>query len=217
MQSLTNIKAIIFDMDGTLIDSLSVWEDSDRTFIEGLGYEYSREHSLAMKFMHFDSACDYIKETYSLELSSEEIGEQILQIVKDKYINQVPLKDGVINFLTSAKAHGIRMCVATSNKKALADATLKSHGLDPFMDFTLTSDEVGCGKESPLIFEKAAEMLGTAPTETAVFEDSIHAVRSAKSAGFRVVGVRDCQDIREFHEIEKESDFTIRSFEEIRF
>ena len=107
------------------------------------------------------------------------------------------------------------MCVATSNKKELAVGSLKAHGIMEFMEFVLTSDEVGCGKESPLIFERAAEMLGAAPAETAVFEDSIHAVKSAKEAGFYVVGVYDDFCEGEFSEIERLADRSIKSYGEI--
>ncbi len=212
---MKNIKSIIFDMDGTLLDSLSVWADSDREFINGLGYDYDSRHSLAMKKMHFDSACEYLAEAFKLELSPKEIGDRILQIVENKYLHGIDLKDGVTEFIKSAHNKGIKLCVATSNKKKLAEDALKSHGIMEYMEFVLTSDEVGCGKESPLIFERAAEILGTAAAETAIFEDSIHAVNSAKSAGFFVVGVYDPLCEEEFAEIEKAADMTIHSFSEI--
>lgn len=210
-----SVKYIIFDMDGTLLDSLSVWADSDREFLAGLGFEYDPKHSLAMKTMHFDSACEYIVKEFSLPLSAEETGRRILEIVEEHYINSVPLKDGVEEFLAAAKKAGIKMCVATSNKKALAEASLKAKGIMEYMEFVITSDEVGIGKESPEIFLKAAEMLGAKPSETAVFEDSIHAVLSAKSAGFKVVGVYDKLCPEEFDEIEKYADISVKSFKEV--
>lgn len=208
-------KAIIFDMDGTLLDSLSVWADSDREFITGLGFEYDHKHSLAMKKMHFDSACEYLVREFSLPLTAAETGERILKIVEEHYIKVVPLKDGAEEFLAAAKAAGIKMCIATSNKKSLAEASLKAKGIMDCMEFVITSDEVGGGKESPVIFLRAAEKLGAAPEETVVFEDSIHAVLSAKSAGFKVVGVYDPLCPEEFDEIEKYADKTIKSFKEL--
>ena len=89
-----NVKAIIFDMDGTLLDSLSVWADSDRKFLNGLGLEYNSECSLAMKKMHFDSACEYLVREYSLPFSAEETGKKILAIVEEHYITSVPIKEG---------------------------------------------------------------------------------------------------------------------------
>lgn len=211
----SDINYIIFDMDGTLLDSLSVWADSDREFITSFGIGYDPKHSLAMKKMHFDSACEYLVKVFSLPFSAEETGKRILEIVEEHYINGVPLKDGAEEFLAAAYKAGVKMCVATSNKKALAEASLNAKGIMEYMEFIITSDEVGGGKESPDIFLKAAEMLGANPNETAVFEDSIHAVMSAKSAGFKVVGVYDKLCPEEFDEIEKYADITIKSFTEL--
>lgn len=209
------INHIIFDMDGTLLDSLSVWADSDREFITGLGLEYEPKCSLAMKKMHFDSACEYLVKEFYLPLTAEETGKKILEIVEEHYINGVPLKDGAEEFLAAAYKAGVKMCVATSNKKTLAEASLKAKGITDYLEFVITSDEVGGGKESPDIFLKAAEMLGADPEKTAVFEDSIHAVLSAKSAGFKVIGVYDKLCPEEFDEIEKSADMTITSFSEL--
>ena len=208
-------KNIIFDMDGTLLDSLSVWADSDREFINGYGYDYDPVHSLAMKKMHFDSACEYLVETFSLPFSAAETGERILKIVEKRYLDGISLKDGAEEFIKAADSAGIKMCVATSNKKKLAEDALKARGIMQYMEFVLTSDEVGCGKESPEIFLKAAEMLGAEPDRITVFEDSIHAVLSAKKAGFNVVGVYDPLCEEEFSLIGKEADITIKSFEEL--
>lgn len=210
-----NIKAIIFDMDGTLIDSLSVWADSDREFLNSLGHEYDPKHSLAMKTMHFDSACEYLVRTFSLPFSPEETGDRILKIVEKRYLHDLRLKDGAEDFLNAARTAGIKMCVATSNKKALAEGTLKNLGISDCFDFVITSDEVGCGKESPEIFIKAASALGVKPCEAAVFEDSLHAVTSAKKAGFAVVGVYDPLCETEFAKIGKLADKTIVSFREL--
>lgn len=209
------INYIIFDMDGTLLDSLSVWADSDREFITGLGLKYEPKCSLAMKKMHFNSACEYLVKEFSLPFSAEETGKRILEIVEEHYINGVTLKDGVEEFLGSAHKARVKMCVATSNKKALAEASLNAKGIMEYMEFVITSDEVGGGKESPEIFLKAAEMLGAVPEKTAVFEDSIHAVMSAKSAGFKVVGVYDKLCPEEFDEIEKYADISVKSFKEV--
>lgn len=215
MTFISDIKGIIFDMDGTLIDSLSVWADSDREFLNGLGYEYSPEHSLAMKSMHFDSACEYLVQTFSLPFPAEEAGRRILEIVEKRYLYEMSLKDGAEDFIKAAHNAGIKMCIATSNKKSLAEGAVKNLGIAGYMEFVLTSDEVGCGKESPEIFLRAAEALGASPAETAVFEDSLHAVKSAKAAGFFVVGVHEALCGGEFAEIEKTADRAVRSFREI--
>lgn len=210
-----DIKAIIFDMDGTLIDSLDVWAESDRIFLEELGLPYNTSVSQAMKKMHYNSACDYIKETYSLEMPSEEIGRRIMEIVKDSYMHTIPLKPNVYEYLTAQQKKGIKMCVATSNDKELAVGALKNLGIYDMMEFVITSDEVGIGKETPAIFIKAAEMLGFEPSETLVLDDSVHAVESAKSGGFIVGGVYGGKFADEFELIKKKADFTITDFGEL--
>lgn len=210
-----DIKAIIFDMDGTLIDSLDVWAESDRIFLEELGLPYNTSVSQAMKKMHYNSACDYIKETYSLEMPSEEIGRRIMEIVKDSYMHTIPLKPNVYEYLTAQQKKGIKMCVATSNDKGLAVGALKNLGIYDMMEFVITSDEVGIGKETPAIFIKAAEMLGFEPSETLVLDDSVHAVESAKSGGFIVGGVYGGKFVDEFELIKKKADFTITDFGEL--
>ncbi len=212
---MTGVHAAIFDLDGTLIDSLSVWADSDREFLNSLGHEYDPKHSAAMKSMHFDSACEYLVNTFSLPLSPEETGERVLKIVEKRYLHELKLRSGAEDFLKAARAAGIKMCVATSNKKTLAEGTLRNLGVSDFFEFVLTSDEVGCGKESPEIFLKAAQTLGSRPEETVVFEDSLHAVRSAKSAGFKTIGMYDPLYGEEFTEIEKLADRVIKSFREL--
>ena len=210
-----DIKAIIFDMDGTLIDSLDVWAESDRIFLEELGLPYNTSVSQAMKKMHYNSACDYIKETYSLEMPSEEIGRRIMEIVKDSYMHTIPLKPNVYEYLTAQQKKGVKMCVATSNDKGLAVGALKNLGIYDMMEFVITSDEVGIGKETPAIFIKAAEMLGFEPSETLVLDDSVHAVESAKSGGFIVGGVYGGKFTDEFELIKKKADFTITDFGEL--
>lgn len=210
-----DIKAIIFDMDGTLIDSLDVWAESDRVFLNELGYEYDSKVSLAMKKMHFVSACEYLKEIYGINKTIEEIGARIKELVIHSYCNDVPLKEGVFEYISMQHKKGIKMCVATSNELSLAEGALKNLGIYELMEFVITSDEVGCGKESPLIFERAAERMGTRPQNTIVFEDSIHALESAHSAGFLTAGVLDSRYCDESELLKKAADITITSFREL--
>lgn len=210
-----DIKAVIFDMDGTLIDSLTVWKESDIIFLNRHGYEYDPSVSEAMKTMHYVSACEYLKERFSIPMSAEDVGRSIMEIVKDKYVNEVPLKDGVYDFMLKLKGEDIKMCVATSNDKALAEAALKSLGIYDMLEFVITSDEVGCGKESPVIFEKCAEKLGTKPSETAVFEDSVHAASSAYGAGFYTVGVYEENFRNEYEKMHGCTHRMIKSFREV--
>lgn len=210
-----NIAAVIFDMDGTLIDSLGVWADSDRIFAEELGLSYDAKISAAMKKMHYVSACEYLKEYYALDMSAEEIGARIMEIVREKYLHEIPLKPYVLDVMWALRSRGVKMCVATSNDKSLAEGALKNLGIYDMLEFVITSDEVGVGKESPLIFTRAAEMMSAAPQNTAVFEDSVHAAESAAAAGFFTVGIYDGKYNNEFEEMKRTADMIVKSFWEL--
>lgn len=183
------IKGIIFDIDGTLADSMGVWAQSDVTLLERRGIAYSREFSEAMRSMHFMSACKYLKDRFSLPESADEIAAEITEIVSGKYLHEVKLMPYAEEFIRICHSAGIRMCAATSNRRDLAEGVLKHNGVLEYLEFIITSDEAGSGKECPDIFHECAKRLGTTPPETAVFEDSPHAAKTAYENGFFTVGM----------------------------
>jgi HAD superfamily hydrolase (TIGR01509 family) len=207
--------AIIFDLDGTLVDSLNVWTEADRKFIESLGFEYDIEISHGLKTMHFDGACEHLIKVFSLDKTVEQVSAAISDCVLDGYMNDVSLKPFVREFIESEYKKGVRMCVATSNKKTLAESLLKKLGLLDFFEFVVTSDEVGSNKESPDIFFHSAARLGSVPEKTVVFEDFIHAVKTASEAGFYTVGVYDDYSAHEFDLVRRTADRVIMDFGEM--
>ena len=215
IKNLGEISAVIFDMDGTILDSLDIWVQSDIQFITEQGFEYDSSVSAQLKKLHFHSACDFLKEHYSLSMPSEAIGERIMELVEHGYLHEAKLKEGAAEFIDKLAENGVKMCVATSNEKGLAQGSLRNTGILDKMQFVLTSDEVGEGKETPKIFLEAAKMLGTNIAHTAVFEDSSHALHSAKLGGFKTVGIFEQRFPDEFYELKKEADMTIKSFKEL--
>ena len=215
IKDLGEISAVIFDMDGTILDSLDIWVQSDIRFITEQGFEYDSSVSAQLKKLHFHSACDFLKERYSLSMSPEDIGERLMELVEHGYLHEAKLKEGVSEFIDKLAENGVKMCVATSNEKGLAQGSLRNTGILDKMQFVLTSDEVGEGKETPKIFLEAAKMLGEDIAHTVVFEDSSHAMHSAKLGGFKTVGIFEQRFPDEFDELKKEADMTIKSFKEL--
>lgn len=215
IKDLGEFDAVIFDMDGTILDSLDIWVQSDIQFITEQGFQYDSSVSAELKKLHFYSACEFLKERYSLEMSAEAIGERIMQLVEHGYLHEAKLKEGAAEFIDKLIENGVKICVATSNEKSLAEGSLRNTGILDKMQFVLTSDEVGEGKETPKIFLEAAKMLGADIARTVVFEDSSHALHSAKVGGFKTVGVFEKRFPDEFDELKKEADMTIRSFNEL--
>lgn len=215
IKNLDGIEYVIFDMDGTILDSLDIWVQSDIQFITEQGFEYDNSVSAQLKKLHFHSACDFLREHYSLSMSSEAIGERIMELVEYGYLHEADLKEGAREFIDKLKQNGVKICVATSNDKSLAEGALKNVGVYDKFEFVITSDEVGEGKETPKIFLEAAKMLGADIAKTAVFEDSSHALHSAKLGGFKTVGIFEKRFPDEFEELKKEADLTIKSFKEL--
>lgn len=201
------IKSIIFDIDGTLIDSMGVWTDSDREFLERRGLEYREELSFALRELTFDKASEYIRDAYSLDMTAEEVGAEITDIVRHKYLYEIGTMAGVPEMLRSLSEKGVRMCAATSNSTELANAVLRSNGIDKYFEFVMTCDAAGKGKHDPEFFRLCLERLNTPASETAVVEDSPFAAQTARKCGIYTIGVSsgmfgdfeklaECTDIR---------------------
>ena len=184
-------KGIIFDMDGTLLDSMGFWRkigsitlahlgqtprepDFDRRVYRSSAEEIARIY--AEYGIRFSSRSDYVEAYYAA--------------VRPCYEQVKPLP-GVLEFLEKMKAAGVRMCVATATRSDIAVPALERLGMMRYFEFLLYCDDVGAGKDKPDIYLESARRMGLAVEETVVFEDSLYCVRTAKGAGFRVVGVLD--------------------------
>ena len=189
-------KGAIFDADGTLLDSMPIWEDAAARFLAGLGIEAEPDLGDVMFRLSLDEGAAYLKRTYlagnhGLSMTEEEIKEGVLGVIRDFYVHQVQPKAGARRFLEELAARKIPMYIATSSNREHIRAALERLGLLHFFDGMITCEEAGASKREPRIFLLAAERMGLSPEDIFVFEDVIHAIRSAGSAGFVTVGVYD--------------------------
>ena len=185
------IKCAIFDFDGTLFDSMFIWDSVGEIYLRSLGKEprpSMREDVRALSL--YQSAC-YFKKEYDLSLSVEEIMTGINQTIEHFYIHEVLPKPGAVNFLERMKKAGIPMCIATASDRYQIEAALNRCEMEHYFEAIFTCGEVGHGKDEPVIFQKAMECFGADRSGAVVFEDAIHAVRTAKADGFAVVAVFD--------------------------
>lgn len=186
-----NITGAIFDMDGTLLDSMPLWEHVGRDYLLALGLEPAPNLRDVLRPMSLRQSAEYMREAYSLDRTPEQIMEELDQMVERRYFDDLPLKPGAMHFLQRLHKRGICMCVATATDRHLVEAALRRVGVLDYFDFVLTCNEVGAGKDRPDIYEIARKRLGTDKATTYVFEDALYAVETAKQAGFPVVGVYD--------------------------
>ena len=191
------IKCAIFDFDGTLFDSMFIWDSVGEIYLRSLGKEPKpsmREDVRALSL--YQSAC-YFQREYDLSLSAEQIITGINQTIEHFYIHEVLPKPGVVDFLERMKKAEIQMCIATASDRYQIEAALSRCGMEHYFDAIFTCSEVGHGKDEPVIFQKAMEHFGADRSSTVVFEDAIHAVQTAKKDGFSVVAVFDSSEKRQ--------------------
>lgn len=191
------LKGAIFDLDGTLFDSMFIWDTAGEVYLRSIGIEPMENLQKALKSKSLLQSAIYIQNKYNLTLSTEEIIDGINRTVEDFYFHTVQPKKGVIAFLEQMKKHNVKMCIATATDRCHTQAALQRCGMDSFFSEIFTCTDVGHGKDEPVIFQKAMEHLQTTKTDTAVIEDSYHAARTAKSDGFITVAVYDSHEDRQ--------------------
>lgn len=187
-----NIKAAIFDYDGTVMDSMGMWSTASSNYVRTvLGREPARDLDMVIKTTSLEEGARIFRDEYGAPGTDEEIVQSVLETVTDQYRRTLQLKPGVLRVLEDLKAHGIRMCVATASAREMIEAGNARLGLDKYFEKVFTCMEVGANKRHPDIYNEAAKYFGTSPEETLVFEDVLHASRTAAEAGYQLVGVYD--------------------------
>lgn len=185
------IQGAIFDLDGTLLDSMFIWDTIGEVYLRSLGMEPKEDLRETFKTFSLEQSAMYYREHYGVTLSVEEIINGVNDMVEDYYIKTVPLKPGVKEFLMKLQDYGVKMCIATVTDRHLVEAALKRCGVREFFSEIFTCAQVGSSKEKPVIYRVAREHLGTDKTQTIVFEDAFYALKTAKEDGFVVAAVYD--------------------------
>ncbi|MBE6972605.1 MAG: HAD family hydrolase [Ruminococcaceae bacterium] len=190
-----HISGAIFDMDGTLIDSLMLWdilwEDFSRRFCQGQPFRPSAETDKAIRTLPLKEAMYLLHEVYGLGQDGESVYQAATEVFLDFYRTRVTLKAGVREFLDHCAHTGVKMVVATASDPVQVHAALNHCGIEHHISALVTCSEVGVGKHEPAVYEKALEILGTSKEETWVFEDSCVGLTTAHKAGFHTVGIYD--------------------------
>lgn len=207
---------VIFDLDGTLVDSMKYWENLGPDYLRRRGKEPDPADSMKFKQLTLNEAAVYIKEKYALPDSAETIYNDIIGGIEDAYLSSIPLKPGVADMLETLSDAGVRMCIATASEKSLVIPALERLGVARHFQGIYTCPEVGASKSRPDVFEWALRELGTPVEGTVVFEDSLHAIETAKRAGFHVIAVHERTASRDMGAIEKLADAVVASFEDMR-
>ena len=206
------IRAAIFDLDGTLLDSNPYWDKAPEAYLASVGVTAEPGIEKTIFAMTLPEAVEYLRRTYGLSQTGQEITDGVNAMMERFYLREVPVKEGIPALLDALNDRGMAMMVASVTDRSLVETVLRRHGLLERFAGVITTDEVGKGKQEPDIYLQAAERLGCAPGEVLVFEDALHALRTAKKAGFPVVGVFDETSREVWEEIRAVSDWNLPDF-----
>ena len=186
-----NITGAIFDFDGTLFDSMPIWETVGQSYLEYIGIENAAEMAPVFLNMNLWRAIRIANEKYGLQKSADEIRKDFYAHLQTRYLNEAKPKNDILPFLCKLQNMGVKMCIATATDKAPVSAALSKYGMLDYFGEIFTADSVGAGKTEPKMFREALKFLGTDKKSTWIFEDALYSVRTAKKDGFPVVGVYD--------------------------
>ena len=203
----------VFDMDGTLVDSMVYWQRLGREYLTAQGVTEGMDEVLErIKPMTMAESSALFIEAFGLPGTPESVMAEMNAVMDEHYRSDIPLKPGAADYLAALKERGVKMCVAPATPEPLARACLKRLGVLDDFEFLLSCDAVGAGKDRPDVFLEAARRLGSAPNEITVFEDAIFALQTAKGAGFYTVGVWDASGEGHWSELTALADETVRDW-----
>jgi hydroxymethylpyrimidine kinase/phosphomethylpyrimidine kinase len=205
------IKGAIFDLDGTLLDSMFIWDTIGEIYLRSLGIEPRENLAETFKTFTLEESAEYYRTHYGVTLSVEEIVDGVNGMIEGYYINEVELKNGVEVFIKKLHDDGVKMCVATVTDRYLVEAALERLEIKGYFSEIFTAAEVGYDKTTPQIYRVALSHLGTEKSETVVFEDAYHALITAKKDGFPVAAVYDEHEKRQV-EMRASADYYISDY-----
>lgn len=215
MKKIDNIEYGIFDMDGTLLDSMWAWDTAADRMLAEMNITPLPEMREDIRPMTTEQVALYVKEHYGLDLTPGQLIDLFNRTMENFYKNEAKLKEGVLGFLRKMKEKNIGMCVATATDRYMVEIGLKRLGIYDYFDFIITCTEVGFSKSSPLIFDKCIERSGSKKEKTWVFEDSEFAIETAKAAGYPTLAIYD-ESSKAFEDMKKRlADIYVYSFNEV--
>lgn len=211
-----NSIGVIFDCDGTLIDSMAAWRELEEDLARQAGATLTKKDTDALTTMTIPECGSYMHGRFGLGKSGADVEDMINAFMSDYYANRAVAKPGVLEFVRALDELGVPMAVASSTPSALLRAGVASAGLAPYMRAVVSVDDVGKSKRDPMVYDRAREALGTVREQTWGFEDALYAIRTLKRAGYRTFGIYDCDLSGTREELAAEADRFAESFARVR-
>ena len=210
------MKAAIFDMDGTLIDSMDEWRKLNMSFVRGQGVQLSEEEEKLLYSMSGSMVIEYIMKRFGINVDLNLLVERAGGRMEPVYRRGVPLKPGAREYLMRLRERGVKCVVATATPARLALIALNKTGLVPHLDYIFSTDMIGGHKGETGFYDRLCEMIGERKEDCVMFEDALYAMRGAREAGLGVVGITDSTNERDRDAIHAVCDVVIDSYDELK-
>ena len=191
---LDGIKCAIFDMDGTILESMTMWHTIADKYLMSIGKTPREDLWDNVKRLNMVETAEYFISAYGVEKTVEEIGIEVEKLIMKFYAESLQLKEGAEDFLRELNERKIPCVLATATERSCVLACMKRLDCEKYFSHIITCLDLNTSKSQPLIFEESARRCGAKPEESLVFEDALHAIRTAKKAGFKVCAVYDASD-----------------------
>jgi HAD superfamily hydrolase (TIGR01509 family) len=206
------MKAVIFDVDGTLFDSMPFWDDAGKLFLESVGIYAKEDLSHTLLSMTMKEGAEYLIKNYVPQMTIDEVLQGIIDVMNDAYRNKILLKKGAAQLLKRLKENNIPIVIATATDRTLLEAALNRLEIFDFIDKIFTCSECNTTKSVPDIYLNACDWLDTSPEETVVFEDTLQAISTVSASNFITVAVKDQSSIHHQVQIKEKADLFIEDF-----
>ena len=209
-----NITGAIFDFDGTVFDSMHIWKGVKFQFFDRIGLVLSEEEKKEFQGLFLLDAIDLAKKRYDLGFSDKELFNEFFTLIREKYLADTKPKNDIIEFLEKLKANGVKMGIATATGEFALEAVLEKFNMRHYFSEIYSTYTVGASKTEPKVYDVVLEKLGTEKQSTWVFEDALYAAKTAKKAGYNVVGIYDKSEPGQ-EELKKLVDIYIHNYSEL--
>lgn len=211
---MEKIKYAIFDVDGTLTDSMHIWDTCGGAYLMMRGITPHAGETFRTR--GYVEGINYMIEEYKLPLTFDELMAELLKILEFYYFNIAEAKPGVKEFLQKMQNNGVKMCIITATNQYLIDPALERNGILKYFGKVFSTHDIGKHKDKPEIFNMARDFLGAENnSDVFVFEDALYSIKTAKSAGYKVIGIADYSAECDREEIKKLADYFIDDYSEI--
>lgn len=212
---LQNVDAVLFDLDGSLVDSMWIWKDIDIAYLGKFGIPLPEDLQSQIEGMSFSETAVYFKEHFQIPDSIEQMKSDWTKMAWDKYLHEVPLKAGADRFIRYCAEHHIKLGIATSNGRELVEGVLKALQIKDYFTCIVTGCDVEKGKPSPDVYLEAARQCEVDPEKCLVFEDIVPGIQAGKAANMKVCAVHDLYSLHQTDAKKELADYYIHDYTDI--